>query len=55
MQNTGLVCRIHRLRVDISRIRKEKVADSIPEYVWRRPKIMDFPYVTLPTPEVVNR
>ena len=33
-------CRIHRIRVDGSRIRKEKVADSkISVYVWTGPKI----------------
>ena len=34
----GFVWRIHRIRVDGSRIRKEKVADpKISEYVWRGP------------------
>ena len=34
----GFVCRIHRIRVDGSRIRKEKVADSkISGYVWTGP------------------
>ena len=33
-------CRIRRMRVDGSRIRKEKVADSnISGYVWMGPKI----------------
>ena len=34
-----LVCRVHRIRVDGSRIRKEKAADSkISGYVWTWPK-----------------
>ena len=33
----GFVCQIQRIRVDGSRIRKEKVADSkVPGYVWTR-------------------
>ena len=33
----GFVCQIQRIRVDRSRIRKEKVADSkVPGYVWTR-------------------
>ena len=35
----GFVCRIHRIRVDGSHIRKEKVADSkISGYVWTGPQ-----------------
>ena len=58
MQNAGLVCRIHRLRVDGRRIRKEnkeKVADSIPGYVWRRPKYHVTLFIPLLAPGVVNR
>ena len=55
MQNAGLVCRIHRLRVDGRRIRKEKVADSIPGYVWRRPRYHVTLFIPLLAPGVVNR
>ena len=38
--NTRIRCRIHRMRVDGSRIRKEKFADSkISGYVWTGPKL----------------
>ena len=38
-----IVCRIHRIRVDGSRIRKEKVAGSkISGYVWTGPKAVKF-------------
>ena len=37
-KSCGFVCRIHRIRVDGSRIRKGKVEDSkISGYVWSRP------------------
>ena len=38
-KSCGFICRVHRIRVDGSRIRKEKAADSkVSGYVWTRPK-----------------